>query len=81
MFDSEIPAFIGAITWLFGWMCIWVCILLRMSTLRCPRCGQRFFIGKWHGLPLSNPFARRCAHCDLPKWAESEHKEDSAAAR
>jgi len=38
----------------------------------CPRCGKAFhyksfFLGRW-----SNPFARRCLHCSLPKWADSD---------
>ena len=37
------------------------------ASLRCPRCGSRFFafgpIGIGH-----NPFARKCGNCKLPKW-------------
>ena len=31
----------------------------------CPRCGKPFHMTFWY----HNAFARRCAHCGLPKWA------------
>ena len=33
----------------------------RISSWRCPRCGERYF----HG----NAYARKCVHCKLPGWA------------
>ena len=39
----------------------------------CPRCGELFFRKfddrPWRGAWQHNPFARRCMHCGLPKWA------------
>jgi hypothetical protein len=41
--------------------------------LRCPRCGELFFHKfddrPWRMSWRHNPFARRCMHCGLPKWA------------
>jgi hypothetical protein len=38
----------------------------------CPRCGKPFhYIAHWYGR-WNNPFARRCVHCALPKWADSD---------
>jgi hypothetical protein len=34
----------------------------------CPRCGRPFHLGWFYG----NPFARRCVHCGLPKWAPKQ---------
>ena len=41
---------------------------LYVIDFRCPRCGQQFFVVRRHG----NGWARRCLHCGLKKWAESE---------
>ena len=36
----------------------------------CPRCGKPFhYVARWYGT-WNNPFARRCLHCGLPKWAD-----------
>ena len=57
----------------------WVAVLMRFflvvgeySYWSCPRCGKPFhydirWFGRWN-----NPFARRCLHCGLPKWVESD---------
>lgn len=37
----------------------------RSGMLRCPRCGQRYYVRTF----FHNGFARRCLHCGLPKWA------------
>jgi hypothetical protein len=34
----------------------------------CPRCESPFFF-TWY---WSNPFARQCLHCGLPKWSASD---------
>jgi hypothetical protein len=34
----------------------------------CPECKHRFFSHD----DFPNPFARRCGHCELPKWHEPE---------
>lgn len=35
----------------------------RLIHFKCPRCNEWFFT-----IFIHNPFARRCAHCKLPKW-------------
>ena len=37
----------------------------RLALFRCPRCGKPFFTTTWY----RNPFARKCVHCGLPKYA------------
>jgi len=38
----------------------------------CPRCGRPFhYVARWYGR-WNNPFARRCVHCGLPKWIDSD---------
>src|SRR5580698_10319874 len=57
----------------------WVGLLLKYFLLSheyvywsCPRCGGPFhFRTKWYGR-WNNPFAHRCVHCGLPKWADSD---------
>jgi hypothetical protein len=39
--------------------------LIVPTTMACPRCSKSFFFTWW----WSNPLARRCVHCGLPKWA------------
>jgi predicted RNA-binding Zn-ribbon protein involved in translation (DUF1610 family) len=60
----------------FGVWVIIVCILfvgtVEYSLWSCPRCGKPFHsrihrFGRW-----SNPFARRCINCGLPKWEQSD---------
>jgi hypothetical protein len=35
-----------------------------------PRCGKPFHhVARWYGR-WTNPFAQRCVHCRLPKWAD-----------
>jgi hypothetical protein len=46
----------------------------------CPRCRRPFhyavrWFGKW-----DNPFADRCAHCGLPKWADVDPQRHREAA-
>lgn len=57
----------------------WVALVIRFffvvaeySYWSCPRCGKPFhyrirWFGRWN-----NPFARRCVHCGLPKWVDSD---------
>ena len=40
-----------------------------LTLWRCPRCGLPFFC-RWWG---SNPFASKCVHCELEKWAQPEN--------
>jgi hypothetical protein len=57
------------------WMVVPTFAGLTAWQTRCPRCRELFFIP---GL-LTNPFARRCPHCGLPKWATRDP--DQAAPR
>lgn len=41
----------------------------RLCTWRCPRCGKWFCAG-WG---VTNPFARRCVHCDMPAFQSPEN--------
>jgi hypothetical protein len=38
---------------------------VRFTFWRCPRCGKLFFKAYW----WNNPFAQKCLHCGLPKYA------------
>ena len=42
----------------------------------CPRCGKPFYKTFW----AYNPFARRCLHCKLPKWAPGPDAADPTRA-
>src|SRR5271156_3026729 len=61
------------LAWLFGFMAA----AGHRNAFRCPRCGKRFFVGKF----FHNPYARRCLNCKLPRWAKVESpREDSPMA-
>jgi hypothetical protein len=47
------------------WMIFIVVAGIKHAWFSCPRCGKRFFNGKWG----RNPFAMDCRSCGLPKWA------------
>jgi hypothetical protein len=51
----------------FSWMALAVIAGWRKATFRCPHCHRWFFATWWYQLP----FARKCVHCGLPKWANS----------
>ena len=57
----------------FAWMVAFAVVGYRKWNLRCPRCGELFFHAfddrPWRMVWRHNPFARRCMHCGLPKWA------------
>jgi hypothetical protein len=38
----------------------------------CPRCGKPFHYEARRFNRWADPFARRCPHCGLPKWVESD---------
>ncbi|MEP6671004.1 MAG: hypothetical protein ABJF10_17725 [Chthoniobacter sp.] len=68
LFSSNIPVYIVAGLWMLAfaisgnYAVAW----------RCPRCGKPFFRGSWY----TNSWARRCVHCQLPKWScDPEAKE------
>jgi len=46
--------------------------LIKISYWLCPRCGKEFHGTRGTLNHMSNPFARRCVHCHLPKWVESD---------
>ena len=55
------------------WMVLVGAIGYRKFNFTCPRCGELFFRAfdprPWRQDWRHNPFARRCLHCGLPKWA------------
>lgn len=53
--------------WGLAWMVAWI----RLMSWHCPRCDNYYFVGL-----IRNPFARRCLHCGLKKWAEAEEEKD-----
>jgi hypothetical protein len=48
------------------WIIVFVYTRLVVILFGCPRCGKHFFLPKRSN---PNPFARKCEHCGLPKWA------------
>jgi predicted RNA-binding Zn-ribbon protein involved in translation (DUF1610 family) len=50
------------------WMAAFVVASVRVALFSCPRCGKSFFAKWWY----RNPFAKKCVHCGLPKWANLE---------
>jgi hypothetical protein len=50
------------------WIAASVVAGVRAAWFPCPRCGKPFFASWWY----RNPFARKCVHCGLPKWANSQ---------
>jgi hypothetical protein len=51
-----------------SWVLAFLIVGWRLNWFRCPRCRNRFFSTWWY----HNPFARKCVHCGLPKWANSD---------
>src|SRR5262245_16597600 len=51
-----------------SWMLAFLIASLRVGLFPCPRCCKWFFATWWY----RNPFARKCVHCGLPKWASSD---------
>ena len=56
------------------WMLVVAVVGYQKWNFACPRCGEMFF-RKFDARPSRrdwqhNPFARRCMHCGLAKWAE-----------
>jgi hypothetical protein len=51
-----------------AWIIAFVVVALRLQFFKCPRCSKRFFCTLW----FNNPFAKKCAHCGLPKWSEAD---------
>jgi len=59
---GEIPMYLVAIAWAIAF----VLAAVRLQLFLCPRCRCQFFRYSLY----YNPFARRCVHCGLQKWAE-----------
>lgn len=58
-----------------GWVVAIVTLFLTLMKIAywlCPRCGKEFHGRRGTFNRLSNPLARRCAHCGLPKWADPD---------
>jgi hypothetical protein len=53
-----------------GWLIAAYVTGARVGIFLCPRCGKRFASKWWYGGGM--PFARRCAHCGLPKYANDD---------
>ena len=60
----------------FVWMIVVAVAGYQKSNFLCPRCGKPFFRTfddrPWRADWQRNPFARRCMHCGLPKWASRD---------
>jgi len=60
----------------FTWMIAFAVIGYLKSNFSCPRCSELFFHEfddrAWRRVWRDNPFARRCPHCGLPKWASQD---------
>ena len=58
-----------------GWMIAFAIAGYFKTNFACPRCGEMFFRAwddrRWRKTWRSTPFARRCAHCGLPKWSDT----------
>ena len=50
------------------WMIAFIVVAIRLQFFKCPRCHHKFFGSAGY----SNPLARKCLHCGLPKWSESD---------
>jgi hypothetical protein len=59
------------------WMLVFVVVAIRLQLFKCPRCGLQFFKTFWS----YNPFAKRCRHCGLPKWANTDRPEHGGDSR
>src|SRR5260221_5189707 len=51
-----------------SWMLAFLIASWLVGLFCCPRCRKWFFATWWY----RNPFARKCVHCGLPKWATSD---------
>ena len=58
-FPAAVPFMVAA------WFLFLAVAVVGAGCFACPRCRRRFFQAwRW-----GNPFASRCLHCGLPKWA------------
>ena len=60
----------------FAGLVAFAAIGYRNWNFRCPRCGELFFHRfddrSWRMDWQHRPWARRCLHCGLPKWADRD---------
>ena len=66
LFNSDRPALVFA----YCWMAFFFVASRRASRFPCPRCGKMFFL--YSGFSSYSMFAKKCVHCDLPKYAGEE---------
>ncbi|HZT75286.1 MAG TPA: hypothetical protein VFA27_01415 [Vicinamibacterales bacterium] len=56
------------------WMIAFAIVGYFKTNFSCPRCGElyfrRFDARPWRRNWIFRPWARRCLHCELPKWAD-----------
>jgi hypothetical protein len=75
--DNGAVIFGGALLWMLAFALIGY----QKSSFLCPRCGELFFRKfdnrRWRMDWQHNPFARRCMHCNLRKWANNGYEEFS----
>jgi hypothetical protein len=59
-----------------AWLVAFAVIGYQKTNFSCPRCGELFFRAwddrPWRKTWQSNPFARSCRHCSLPKWSTAD---------
>jgi hypothetical protein len=63
----------GDAFYLLSMSAIMVCLAyasFRVRDFPCPRCGLHFFSSTW----WYSPFAKKCVHCGLRKWADPDEK-------
>jgi hypothetical protein len=87
IWDQLLPVAAFLITWIFPtavplglvlgiiWLGGWLLATILIQTFVCPRCRNFFHENLIYGVfRWKNPFAPRCLHCQLPKWAEVDTK-------
>jgi len=63
--DREVLLFV------VGWCGVWIVLVARMMSSRCPRCGNLFHFGRWWRAPnnplfaYQRPWTPRCLRCGL----------------
>jgi hypothetical protein len=62
--DSDTPVYVLA----GAWMIAFIVSSNRMDSFPCPKCQRAFF----RKFLFHNPLARRCMHCEFPKWGDPE---------
>ena len=56
----------GAHYVVYGWMVMGLVMLTLIHEVRCPRCGQRFYVKRMDFWQMSN----KCLHCGQVKYAD-----------